>query len=151
MGVAVHDHQQLPARIASHFDANGAADGWSSKSSFLFLMVTVGIGIPSLLSALLYAVRFLPAKFLNVPNPEYWRKPENYRKACDFLLVSSWWFGSAFLLWQTAFSRMIVAANQVSPPHLDSSRVVLLSVPLLLFSLGWAALIVLRFSKIPEA
>ena len=47
---------QLPARIASHFGADGRADGWSTRSGYLAFGVGVGllviVGLP-LLSHLL--------------------------------------------------------------------------------------------------
>jgi len=57
------------------------------------------------------------------------------------------WFSSVFLLWQAFFLKMITDANQVSPPHLDSIKVVLSTVPLLTFTLGWFILLAARFLK----
>ncbi len=147
VGVAIADHQQLPDRIASHFDGGGKPNGWMSRSSFTWSMITVGVGIPAFVIGIMYSIRFFPAKFLNVPNPAYWRDPKNYRKACDFLFTSSLWFGSAFLIWQVFFSHMIVAANQIAPPHLDSGKVILLTIPLLVFTFGWVIVLVMRFLK----
>ncbi len=147
VGVAITDHQHLPEKIASHFNGRGEPNGWISRSSFTWSMLAVGIGIPSLVIGIMYLIRFFPAKYLNVPNPTYWRDPANYRKACDFLFISSLWFGSAFLLWQTLFSHSIVAANQVSPPHLDSAKAVLMTVPLLACTLSWVIVIILRFLR----
>ena len=45
--------QQVPARVASHFDASGNADDWSDKSTVAWL----GIGLPVFMYVLL---RFLP-------------------------------------------------------------------------------------------
>ena len=147
VGVAIADHQQLPGRIASHFDGNGTPDGWTSRASFTWSMIAVGLGIPAFVIGIMYSIRFFPAKFLNVPNPTYWRDPKNYKKACDFLFVSSLWFGSAFLIWQIFFSHMIVAANQISPPHLDSGKAILFTIPLLVFTFGWIIVLVMRFFR----
>ncbi len=144
---AINNHQQLPDKIASHFKGSGVANGWTSRSSFTISMLAVGLGVPAFVIGIMYSIRFFPAKFLNVPNPSCWRDPKNYRKACDFLFVSSFWFGSAFLLWQAYFSRTIVEANLVSPPHLDSARAVVLTVPLLIFTFAWAVVLIARFLK----
>ena len=146
-GAAMLDHRQLPETIATHFDGNGKADGWTARASFTGFSLAMGFGVPAFVIGLMYAVRFFPAKCLNVPNPGYWRSPENYRRACDFLFLSSLWFGSAFMLWQMLFSRLIVEANRASPPHLDGGKVVLLTVPLLAFIFGWAVVVILRFWK----
>lgn len=144
---AIFDHQQLPNRIASHFNGRGVADGWMPKPSFTMTMLAVGFGVPAFVMAIMFSIRFFPAKYLNVPNPAYWREPTNYRKACDFLFISSLWFASAFLLWQTFFSQLIVSANLVSPPQLNSNHAILMTVPLLIFTFAWVVLIVLRFLR----
>lgn len=147
---AINNHQQLPDKVASHFNGSGVANGWTSRSSFTTSMLAVGIGVPVLVIGIMYFIRFFPAKFLNVPNSSYWRDPKNYRKACDFLFVSSFWFGSTFLLWQAYFSRTIVEANLTSPPHLDSTKTVLLTVPLLIFTFIWVVILIARFLKTEE-
>ena len=147
VAVSVYSHQQLPDKIASHFNGSGTADGWTGRSSFTMTMLAVGLGIPAFVVGIMYSIRFFPAKYLNVPNSSYWREPTNYRKACDFLFVSSLWFASAFLLWQTFFSRLIVSANLVSPPHLNSTHALLMTVPLLGFTFAWVIAIVLRFLR----
>lgn len=147
VAAAVYGHQQLPDRIASHFNESGVANGWMGKTSFTMTMLAVGLGIPAFVVGIMYSTRFFPAKYLNVPNPSYWREPTNYRKVCDFLFVSSLWFASAFLLWQTFFSRLIVSANLVSPPHLNSTHALLMTVPLLGFTFAWVVVIVLRFLR----
>ncbi|MBE2179768.1 MAG: DUF1648 domain-containing protein [Chthoniobacterales bacterium] len=146
-GAVASGHRELPETIATHFDGNGKADGWTGRTSFTVCSLAMGFGVPVFVIGIMYAVRFFPAKYLNVPNPDYWRSPENYRRACDFLFVSSLWFGSAFMLWQVLFLRLIVEANRASPPHLDGGKVVLFTVPLLAFTFGWAVVLILRFLK----
>lgn len=147
VGTAMHVYQQLPERIASHFDGSGSPNGWMNKSSFTSSMLAVGLGIPALVIVIMYSIRFLPARFLNVPNPDHWRDPNNYRKACDFLFVSSLWFGSAYMIWHAFLSRMVVAANQSSPPHLDSVKAMLVTGLLLVFMFVWVLVLLLRFLK----
>lgn len=147
---AISNHQQLPDKIASHFNGSGVANGWTSRSSFTASMLAVGIGVPVFVIGIMYSIRFFPAKYLNVPNPSYWRDPKNYRRACDFLFVSSFWFSSAFLLWQAYFSHTIVEANLVSPPHLDSAKAIVLTVALLIFTFTWVVVLIARFLKTEE-
>lgn len=147
VGTTMHVHQRLPEKIASHFDGSGNPDGWMSRSSFTRSMLGVGFGVPGFVMVIMYSIRFLPARFLNVPNASYWRDSKNYGKACDFLFISSLWYGSAFMLWHAFQSMAVVAANQTSPPHLDSARAMVITIPLLVFTLGWVAVLILRFLK----
>ncbi len=144
---AISNHARLPETVVSHFSGSGEANGWVSRSSFTASMLAVGVGLPALMIGIMYSLRFLPARYLNVPNATYWRKTENYKRACEFLLVSSFWFGSAFLLWQAFFSRTIVEANLTTPPHLDTTKALLLTIPLLVFSMAWVTVLIVRFQK----
>ena len=147
IGVAQFDHQQLPPKIASHFNGSGVANGWMASSSFTFLMVVIGLGLPAFVIGVLYSTRFFPSSLLNVPNAEYWRTPQNYRMACDYLFYSSLWFGCAFVLWQAALFHMIVAANLVTPPHLNSTEIILLASLLLIFTGAWITTLLRHFLK----
>ncbi len=131
--------------MASHFNAAGEANGWMSKTAFTALMLAIGLGIPAFVIGVMSVLRHFPAEYLNVPNADYWRAPGNYEKACAFLLASAYWFGCAFLIWQILFSRLVVAANLVSPPRFDSAAAFLFTVPLLLAAFGSVAVIILRF------
>ncbi len=147
IAVSIHDHHQLPDRIASHFDATGTVNGWMDKTAFTTSMLAVGLAIPALLVATMFAIRYFPAKYLNLPHPDYWRQPAHFRKACSYLLTASLWYAAGFLLWQTIFTHQIVAANLATPPHLDGRGALLLTIPLLALTLGWILALILRFLR----
>ncbi|MDB6132337.1 MAG: serine/threonine protein kinase [Verrucomicrobiales bacterium] len=149
-GAVLHGSGQLPDRVATHFGGNGAPDGWMDKSSFVPVSMTGGLGMPLLMMGLLYLVRFLPAKFLNVPHAAYWREPGNHRRACGILFSFSLWAASAFLLWQAALFYLIVTANRSVPPHLNTNHVILLTVALLAFTAVWTMALMRHFLKTPE-
>lgn len=55
---------------------------------------------------------------MNVPNAEYWRRPENFGRACEKLMN---WGYSFTLLLLAFFGGMVwvtVSSNKVNPPHL---------------------------------
>ncbi|RYD22936.1 MAG: DUF1648 domain-containing protein [Verrucomicrobiaceae bacterium] len=139
--------QELPQKMASHFNASGAADGWMSRTPFVALMLAVGLSIPAFILVLLYGIRFLPSGVLNLPNPAYWRVQENYRGACEILFRSALVFAGGFLLWEAAFLHLIVKANKTQPPVLDASQAFLLTAILLVFACGWIIALVARFMK----
>jgi uncharacterized membrane protein len=62
---------QAPDTVASHINAEGQADDWSSKGSMLAILVPLGVGIP-----LLFSIRWiwekLPTGLINIPQKEYW-------------------------------------------------------------------------------
>jgi uncharacterized membrane protein len=66
----------LPARIPTHFDAGGQADGWMDPRGFVLFNAI----FPALLLAVLLGtgllVGRLPARFVNLPHRDYWLAPE---------------------------------------------------------------------------
>lgn len=144
---ALFGWQQFPEKIASHFNASGMADGWMNRTRFIATMLGTGLSIPAIVLVLLYCVRFLPSQVLNLPNPGYWRAPENYQRACEILFRSALVFAGGFLLWQAAFLHLIVKANEAQPAALDSSQAFLLTAILLAFSFGWVVTLIVRFMK----
>lgn len=139
---------QLPEPVAVHFDVRGAPNGWMSRSAFVRSAVGQALGVPALLIGLTYAIRFLPARFLNVPHAGYWRDPRHFGEACAILFRASLGFVSVLVFWQVLLTQRLVAANRLSPPRLDSGQVVLLTVLLLVFTLGWGIALLRRFQRL---
>lgn len=144
---AVIVYTLLPERVASNFDAQGAAHAWQASSSVIYMMLAVGLGVPAFVAGLMFLLRFMPPKYLNVPNPVYWRATENHSRACDFLFRSSLLFGSGFMLWQVAFSVLLVAANQKTPPQPDTTAAILVSLAPLVLAAIWVGGILIFFLK----
>ena len=141
----------LPERMAVHFDVHGAPNGWMSRSAFAGWAVGQALGVPALLVGLTYAIHFFPARFLNVPHADYWRDPRHFGEACAILFRASLGFGSALVVWQVLLTQRLVAANRLASPRLEGGQVILLTVPLLVFSLVWVVALLRRFQKIDPA
>ena len=89
---------QLSARVASHFDIHGAANGWQSKQEFygflvgtVMLVALIGFGIPRLFNT-------IPIQLINLPNREYWLAPERRADSINYLSVQFAWLACALLL-----------------------------------------------------
>ena len=67
--------QQLPATVASHFDAHGNANGWMDRTLFLLLMVLIGLLMPGMTLLLSFLLRWVPTSQINLPHREYWLAP----------------------------------------------------------------------------
>ena len=90
-----HYYALLPSVMASHFDARGIPNGWSSKQTFseIFAWMTVlgavlVFGMPKIIAV-------TPMQLINLPNKQYWLGPEQRAASLEFL--SGWfaWFGCA--------------------------------------------------------
>lgn len=137
----------LPARFASHFDMAGRANGWQTKSAWGLGTLPLHLGAAALLVSLMSFMHRLPPRFINLPNPEYWRQPANFQLACQFLRNWSRWFSAAELTWATFFDWQLFLANQRQPPHIDSQATKLLLAAAILGTLTFVAVLLIRFSR----
>ena len=65
----------LPERMASHFDGQGRADGWSSKAAFFGISAGVLYGVSGLLLLVAFSMRWWPASTMNLPHKGIWLAP----------------------------------------------------------------------------
>lgn len=127
----VWHYPRLPERVASHFDAAGRADGWSSRSEYLTTWLwSLGL-VALLIPALQWLMRVVPARYINMPRRNYWLAPE--REACTRQAMSQWIFLLGVVLWGTmAFlHHLTLRANLGPEPHLGSWPFVILGANLL--------------------
>ena len=66
----------LPPVVASHFGPGGAANGFTSKSTYTAFMLALVIAVPALIGFSAMFVRILPPRLINLPNRDYWLAPE---------------------------------------------------------------------------
>ena len=139
----------LPDRVATHFGTSGHANGWMSRSEYLLLFTIFGIGFSSFVIGIGYIIRFFPPTTLNVPKAEYWRSPEHYREACDFMFLHSFWFGVLASNWSAALHYLIVQANRSVPPVLDAAKMGGLTLTFLTGTAVWVSVMIWHFSHPP--
>lgn len=141
----------LPPQVATHFNGAGKADGWTPRDGVLtsFLYLTVGLSL--LVPVLMTLLRFCPARFLNVPNAGYWRQPEPYRQARNFLYDWSWWCALLTVGFGAGLFALTLDANAAKPPVLNGTGTTLLTVAYLGGIIAWVIRLVVFFSRIPEA
>ena len=64
----------LPRVVASHFDG---ANGWSTRTGYAALLITVGALLPLAVVALVTTLTRAGPELLNIPSRDYWRRPEH--------------------------------------------------------------------------
>ena len=114
--VSLYHYTRLPARVAMHFGPGGKADAWASKEAnlamFVGLYVLFGLlflGVPALM-------RKVPKRLVNLPNKDYWSKPENYPTAIDKMAAWSYAYGIALVLFFLLVSHLTYEANMQARP-----------------------------------
>ena len=137
----------LPARVATHFNAAGHANGWMTRSQHVTFMLLFGLGISLFVIGICYCIRFFPASSLNVPNSAYWRSPEHYPEACAFLFRHSFWLGASELVWFGLLNASLVQANQLTPPLLAMRTAGALGGGFVAATAAWAVSMIWYFAR----
>ncbi len=138
---------ELPEKVASHFDKANQPNGWMPRSTHITFMLAFGLGVPLLILGSNYLIKFASPKNLNVPNPTYWRAPENFSRATSFMFTHSFWLAAGMWIWLTGLNYSLVAANKASPPHLNSTWLWILMVFFVLMLAAWIVQMI-RFFKL---
>ncbi len=137
---------QLPARVATHFDAAGNPNGFMTRSDYLLFMLPFSVGLPSLVVGLMSAVFRRGSRF-NLPHRDYWLAPERLAHTRAFLVAHAVWFGSILTAFLCFVHALVIDANRTQPAHLDNDQA-LRGLAAVLAALGiWMAVLVLRFRR----
>ncbi|MBK7999410.1 MAG: DUF1648 domain-containing protein [Verrucomicrobia bacterium] len=141
---------QLPDRVASHFDASGAANGWMSRDSHVRYMVTFGSFFPLAVPVVCYCVRFLPVGLVNIPRREYWLAPERKSETINYLFRHAVWFGCLSVCFVAGSHWLVVDANLHSPPQLSTRLLVAVAGGFIAGLAWWIVVLLRRFMRVPQ-
>jgi hypothetical protein len=78
-------------------------------------------------------------QMLNIPAPDYWRRPEHGPEAVRRVRAYMWWLGCIMAGAAMAVHGLILDANGSTPPHLHSEGILILLGGLLLALGLWMA------------
>lgn len=140
-------YPQLPDVVASHFNAQGAPNGWQTKTGFMatvaiitLVMVLIGFIMP------LVIVR-LPVQLINLPNKRFWLAPERRAQTRTFLEAYFGWFACAiYFVVLVAFNYAVqVNLHPDNPP--SAIWLVASLVAIAIFAIFWSRLIFTHFSR----
>lgn len=62
----------LPARVPTHFAADGAADGWGTRTSAVTFQAAITAGLGALFAGLAWWMPKLPWGWINLPDKQRW-------------------------------------------------------------------------------
>lgn len=142
-------YPQMPQRMASHFAADGSANGWQSRDAFfvLMLLVTSTSAIVGFL-----APRQIAAKSnarINLPHRDYWLAPERREQTMRYISATMAWFACGILFVLISGTFLALQAN-LAPVHRFNSEAMLVVLGgFLIGLLGLLVGLVRRFRKVP--
>jgi uncharacterized membrane protein len=130
---------RLPPVVATHFDAAGVPNGWSSRGAYAILLLAIGALLPLAIVGLINVLtRTGPAR-LNIPARDYWTRPENGLEAVHRVRAYAWWLGCIMAGTALLIHWSVVASNGRVPPRLGTGSVLVVLGAALLALGGWTA------------
>ena len=135
----------LPQQMASHFNAEGIADGFMSQEGYTNTMLALIVLVPGLLALTPLGMRKLPANLINIPHKEYWLTPE--RRELTFQTLNRFMSVMAcfLLLFLSYVHWLVILANERQPPAMSVPNIVLGMIVFLLLIGGWSLLLHRQF------
>jgi Protein of unknown function (DUF1648) len=140
---------ELPQKVASHFDFYGRANGWMNRDACVHFTVGLGFFVPALIIGLMAGAGKIPVSFINLPHRDYWLAPERRKAALAVLFRSSLWFAALNVLFVTGLHGLIVQANRPDGGgHLSGYGLVIVVGAYLAATVLWVMLLMRKFTTI---
>lgn len=144
-------YPQMPQRMASHFAADGRANGWQSRKAFfvLMLLVTSMSAVVGFLAPRQIAARSNAR--INLPHRDYWLAPERREETMRYISGTMAWFACGILFVLISGTFLALQAN-LAPNHRFNSQAMLAVLGGFLAGLlSLLVRLVRHFQKVPRA
>lgn len=109
---------QLPERVATHFGANGMANGWMTRHGHITFTTLVPLGLLAFLALVFWLITLNPQS-LNIPHRDYWIAPERRRATFCILAGQNLILSAIVTLFLASIHWSILTANLATPPKLS--------------------------------
>ena len=139
-------YPQLPATVASHWGASGDADGWSSRSVFFAIYLSMVALVAVVFILIPHWTGRRGAMRMNIPNRDYWLAPERAQATKAFFRRQMLILGIAHLALAIYTVQLAIIANLRESGRLDDSIVWALGL-YFAFLAGWLLHLILHFRK----
>ena len=146
-GVVVTTSAALPDTMASHFGADGIANGFSTRDRYTTMMVLVVVVLPAVVGLLPAFLGRVASGLLNIPHREYWLAPQRRASTLAFLSLHGAWFAVLLAGFLTYVHWLVVRANLAQPAILPQSGMVPVLAVFLLATMVWVSMLYTRFRR----
>lgn len=111
----------LPAEVASHFGIGGTPDSFMPRGAYLLLMTGLAVALPLVIvGSVAWQAQRDPSR-LKVPNADHWFAPERRAQSAALLAVHMTRIGSVLIVFTGYVHALVVCANLLHPPHLETA------------------------------
>jgi hypothetical protein len=137
----------LPARVASHFGANGLANGFMARDVYLVFAIGMVVVPPALVGlTVTLSLRYFP-QFLNIPNRDYWLAPERRDDTATYLQGHSAWLAALLGLFALGIHLLVVRANRSVPAQLENGPFLAMLLAFGIVMVAWIGALARRFRR----
>lgn len=111
IGQIVLGYEAMPERIASHFDASGNADGWSSRESFATQMVVLHLVMATVFGCIGAFLPKIPDSLINLPHKDVWLAPGQRAETLAWMTNRLAWMAAAVQALFCAMTQLSLRAS----------------------------------------
>lgn len=144
---ALWQYTQLPPTVASHFNAAGQPNGWTTRGTHTAVHIFLVLLLAALLEGIARLNRRLPDEYVNIPHREQWLSPENRAATHAWLTDLLRTIGCILLLFFIGLFHQVYRANVAPRPLTLSTGALLFGLVVALTTLLGVTLF--RFRKPP--
>jgi hypothetical protein len=142
-----YQRQHLPEVVASHFGASGVANGWMPRGTHVLLAQGLFIFLTAMFCFMGWMMLRIPAKWVNLPNKDYWFAAEREADTRRHLAGWGYGFGAVVNLFLIFAFHLVYRANLSDPVAFDSTAMMVGLVAFVIASLGSTIMLLLRYGK----
>ncbi len=144
---ALYFYPLLPDRIAVHFNASGAADGWGPKLPFFEVFGLIFTMMALLLWGLPLLLRRIPDAMINLPNKDYWLAPVRRKQSLDRIMDQMLFMGAMTLLLLDGVIFLSLKANLLSTPVMQAELMWGLLIVFITINIVWIVSLIRGFQR----
>ena len=139
----------LPDPVAIHFRGGGIPDAWASKWTHALIFMVIQLPLFALCLSIGRLTLNSPAKWISLPNKDYWLKPENRKELEARFSALMEEFGVALFAFLFLVVLLTLDANLSDPVRLNESLFLMFFAAFMLYVLYWLIKL-LRRMKVPR-
>ncbi len=145
--VLAYQRQSLPEVVASHFGGSGVANGWMPRDTHVLLAQGLFVFLTAMFCFMGWIMARIPAKWVNLPNKDYWFSTE--READTRRHLSGWGygFGAVVNLFLIFAFHLVYRANLSSPVAFDNTAMIMGLMVFVVLTLGGVIALLLRYGR----
>jgi len=142
-----YHRQRLPDVVASHFGASGVANGWMPRDTHVLLAQGLFIFLTAMFCFMGWIMSRIPAKWVNLPNKDYWFATEREADTRHHLSGWGYGFGAVVNLFLIFAFHLVYLANLSDPVAFDSTTMMVGLVAFVVASIGATIALLVRYGR----